>query len=176
MANGKSVMINIISHGFNLNHEIWILGNFKVDYLSRDRLDVKKFIATFKSYGLSQLIKDITRPFNAGGTCIDWIITNSSFISKSGVGDHLISDHLPVFCTRKKKQEHHNTVVIEARDHSNYSVENLKNLFATTDWTIYDNSTDPNDMYAIILDRLYEIQVLCVRYVNSNSVKHLYAG
>ena len=155
-------MEHIISHSLNLNHELWILGDFNIDYLSRDKPSVKKYISTFKSYGLCRLITGITRPHNSSGTCIDWIITNSPFILKSGVCDHLISDHLPVFCTRKKKREHHTTVTTDARDYTKYSVENLRNLLVNTDWTIYDTIVDPNVMYSIILDRLDEIlSVMC---------------
>ena len=147
----------IICQGLELNYELWILGDFNIDYLSRDKLDVKKFTATLKSYGLQQLICDITRPYNMGGTCIDWIITSSPFVSISGIDNHLISDHLPVYCTRKKKREHHTTVSVEARDYTNYSFNNLRDLMINTDWAIYDTSNDPNNIYSLLLDRMYEI-------------------
>ena len=123
---------------------------------------LKKFNATFKSYGLTQLIVDITRPYKNSGTCIDWIITSSTFVYKSGVDDHLISDHLPVYCTRKKKWEHYNIVTIEARDYTNYSLENLQNLLIASHWTSYDICTDPNEMYDVLLDRPYNIlAIIC---------------
>ena len=38
----------IICQGLELNYELWISGDFNIDYLSRDRLDVKKYTATLK--------------------------------------------------------------------------------------------------------------------------------
>ena len=156
------IIKDIISFSMNLDAELWILGDFNIDFLARDRPDTKKYIATFKQYGLSQVISDITRPFGNGGTCIDWIITSSSFVSAYGVCNHLISDHFPIYCTRKKKRENHKTVNIEARDYAHYNVENLRNLLRNMDWNAFDLSLDPNEMYSILLSRIYEIlKIMC---------------
>ena len=53
---------------------------------------------------LSQLIQCPTHLTNRGGTCIDWIITNSLYVNSSGVLDDLLSDHFPVFVIRKKRE------------------------------------------------------------------------
>ena len=153
---------DIISYSVSNNYEMWILGDFNIDYLHRDKPDVKRYIATFKLYGMRQLISDITRPYKNSGTCIDWIITSSYFVALSGVCDHLISDHLPVFCTRKKTRERHSTVTIEARDFANYSRENMSNLLMNVDWNLFYSSTNPNVMYEFLLNHVYDLlSIMC---------------
>ena len=153
---------DLICHSERIDSELWVLGDLNIDYLIRDKPDVKKFITTFRSYGLNQLITDITRPFKNSGTCIDWIITSSPFVLNSGVDIHLISDHLPVYCTRKKKREHYKTESVDARDYAKYNVENLRYLLGETNWDAYDASNDPNEMYVILLERLYSIlSIMC---------------
>ena len=153
---------DIVVYNENLGYELWILGDLNIDYFLRDKTEVKKFITLFKSYGLSQLISDITRPYKTNGTCIDWIITSTPFVSKSGVDIHLISDHLPVFCSRKKRREYHKTGTTKARDYANYSIENLRNLLRNIDWNSYNDGQDPNEMYEFLLDQMYNIlSVMC---------------
>ena len=86
------------------NREYWLLGDFNTDFLVRDNIDTKNYIAFFRNNGLSQLIAKLTRPNKYRGTCIDWIVTNSPFVLLSGVTNVLISDHITVFCVRKKKK------------------------------------------------------------------------
>ena len=59
----------------DLNTEIWILGDFNVDYLNRTDENRAKLLRLFKKFGLHQYIDNITRPNTLGGTCLDWIIT-----------------------------------------------------------------------------------------------------
>ena len=62
--------------------EVWILGDFNVDFL--DRRGENRFINVFKTIGVRQLITTYTRPNVRGGTCLDWIATNTDFIRTSG--------------------------------------------------------------------------------------------
>ena len=116
------------------NGEIWLLGDFNTDFLVRDSINTKKLVIFFRNNGLSQLISEITRPNKFKGTCIDWIITNSLFVLHSGVSNVLISDHLTVFCVRKKKRENTCTVYRVFRDLKNYSQQNFINLLRAQDY------------------------------------------
>ena len=60
--------------------EIWLVGDFNIDFLDRANVGRKKFLSSFNIFGLRQLINEITRPHSKGGTCIDWIVTNSQFL------------------------------------------------------------------------------------------------
>ena len=95
----------LLSKAILRKKEIWILGDFNTDLLKRDDPNTIALQNFAKKWGLYQCIKDITRPNNRGGTCIDLIMTNSPFVAEAGVSDDMISDHLTVFCIRKKSKE-----------------------------------------------------------------------
>ena len=63
------------------------------------------FTKKSRKWGLKQLVNTVTRPNNHGGSCIDHIISNSPFVSKSGVLDDMIADHFTVYAIRKKQKE-----------------------------------------------------------------------
>ena len=67
---------NILADSKCKNKEIWILGDFNTDLLKRDDPKSVTLLSFAKKAGLSQLIKDITRPNRNGGSCIDLIMTN----------------------------------------------------------------------------------------------------
>ena len=137
-----------------LKFELWLLGDLNIDYLIRDQVDTKKYLSVFKTNGLKQIISDITRPYRNGGTCIDWIVTSSTFVQTSGVCNHMLSDHFP--------RERHTTVYTEFRDYSKYSLPNLRVLLLNTKWDLCNNALDPNVMYDFILSSLYKIlEIMC---------------
>ena len=86
-----------------ISREIWLLGDFNVDNLDRANENRLKYLK--KKNGMKQLINVSTRPNLRGGTCIDWIATNTDFVNLSGVLDIIISDHLPVYCVKKKSRK-----------------------------------------------------------------------
>ena len=86
----------------NKNFEIWILGDFNIDFLRRDDNNTVKLTSFIKKLGLSQLINGITRPNVKSGSCIDLILTDCKFINENGILNDLISDHYSIYCIRKK--------------------------------------------------------------------------
>ena len=109
-----------------------------------------EFITFFRNNGLSQLVNGITRPSKYRGSCIDWVVTNSPFVLHSGVSNVLISDHLTVFCIRKKKRENIRTVYRVFRDFKNYSKPNFVLLLKNYDWNPLRNSLDPNSQWEML--------------------------
>ena len=83
----------IMSRRENFKMELWFLGDFNVDFRNRNDTNRKRFIDIFKTYGLKQLIVDITRPSFGSGTCIDRIITSCRFVKNSYVLNMFMSDH-----------------------------------------------------------------------------------
>ena len=59
----------------NAKVEIWLLGDFNVDFLQRGESNLVKFLNFFKRFGCTQLINDTTRPGKHKCSCIDWIGT-----------------------------------------------------------------------------------------------------
>ena len=142
----------------NLKHEIWLLGDFNVDFLNQTSDSRLKFINIFRTYGLKQLIDKYTRPNKHGGTCIDWLVTDSDYVCKYGVCDVFISDHLPIYCTRKKKREKHRM----CRDMSNFDVKIVSNLLKNIDRVNFDTTNDPNLMWNILYEKTIDIlAIMC---------------
>ena len=106
--------ITFLRNFVNIQHvarsEIWILGDFNMNYLIRNNLEIMNVNKFLKEYNLTQLISLPTRLTTPGGSCIDWIITNSQFIDKEGILNDLLSDHFPVYVVRKKPREKINKV------------------------------------------------------------------
>ena len=144
------------------NSEIWLLGDFNIDFLDRVSTSRSNFQALFANYGLKQLIQNVTRPTNRSGSCIDWIVTNSLFVKQCGVSDDYISDHLTTYCIRKKDREKHSYVYREVRDLSNFDGEVYRNMFMHLDWDFVNNSEDMEYIWSELYKRMYDIlKIMC---------------
>ena len=98
-------LYEILDHNRLKKKEIWILGDFNTDLVKRDNPNTVSLLNFAKKSGLRQLINEITRPNVRGGACIDHILSNSSFVSQSGVLDDMVADHFTVYAIRKKRRE-----------------------------------------------------------------------
>ena len=116
------------------NHFTNRAANHCCQSLTRDNTNTKKLTTYFRAIGLTQLIDKMTRPSKNKGTCIDWILTNCPFIHASGVSNVLISDHLAVYCIRKKVGENTRWVYRTVRDVKNYDFQVFSNLLSNTNW------------------------------------------
>ena len=90
------------------------------------------------------------------------MVTNSPFVLHSGVSHVLISDHLTVFCIRKKKRENIRTVYRVFRDFKNYSKPNVVLLLKNYNWNPLRNSLDPNSQWDMLYKRILEmLSIMC---------------
>ena len=166
----------IMSHPDLKKREIWILGDFNVDWLKRDAHDTIALKALCKNYGLTQYMDRITRPNKKGGSCIDLVMTNSNFVKEYGILDDVISDHYTVFCIRKKAREMKEMVSRVVRNYKNYNENVFIQLVRNLDWTEFDNCLDPNKQWLFIREKLTGIlSVMCpYKHVNSRKYKPLW--
>ena len=157
---GKCIefLSTILSKAITSKKEIWILGDFNTDMLKRNDPNTVTLQNFMKKWGLLQCVNGITRPNSRGGSCIDLIMTNCPFVSESGVAGDMISDHLTVFCIRKKKREKKVIKSEVVRDVKNYNEKLLCQLLDSTDWSEFDAELNPviqwNCMYNIIIQIL----------------------
>ena len=146
----------------NCKSEIWILGDFNIDFLDRASIPRSNFQSLFTNYGLKQIIHNVTRPTNKSGSCIDWIVTNSPFIEQCGVSDDFISDHFTIYCIRKKNREKHSYVYREVRDLSNFDSEVYSNTLKYLNWDFITESDDVELIWSILYKRIYDIlTIMC---------------
>ena len=151
---------NIMSN--NPNSEFWILGDFNIDFLKRNITSTKKILNSTRAICLVHLIKTVTRPSGNKGTCIDWILTNSEYVSMSYVSNNLISDHYPVICVRKKSREYREQVPKFIKLYNRLDLKVLGNILDNLDWSDFDNSNDPNFKWSFIKQSVGNvIEVMC---------------
>ena len=138
------------------------MGDFNVNILLRNNPDVVKVNRFLRAKGLYQYIQQSTRLTAKGGTCIDWVISDSLYISEYGVLNDLISDHYPVFVIRKKERERVIKVEKRVRLLKNYDDNNFRNLFSEMHWDNFFGCREVNVLWDKIYDHIYSIlEIMC---------------
>ena len=117
--------------------EIYVLGDFNINYDKRDLRCCKKYTDILDFYNCKQIISDHTRVSVNSSTTLDHIVTNSLHkIGKSGVLGHSFSDHFPIFCIRTTpKRAIFQPVTKCIRSFKNYSKELVLENLRAVDWS-----------------------------------------
>ena len=146
-----------------LRTEIWIMGDFNINFMIRNCPDLMKFNKFLRENNLKQLIRCPTRFLNKGGSCIDWVITSSPYVTDSGVLDDLLSDHFPVYANRKKDREVHPKVKKKVRVYKKFDPTIFENLLLNRiDWDDFFLCEDPDSLWDIIYECITGIlEVMC---------------
>ena len=126
----------------NANSELYILGDFNVDMLDKTSQNSKDLLRNMKFFGCLPQINVITRQ-STHSSCIDQIFTNSDLISESGVINLNTSDHLAVYCSRKKTSEKSPKKAFTGRSYRNYIKEDFQDAIINSDWATFYTCTDP---------------------------------
>ena len=156
--------------------ELFILGDFNIDYSSRPllrNLNIRNFET---KYNISQIIKTVTRTTELTATILDWIYVSSKYISTSGTLNHNLSDHFPVFIVRKKERNKCIKKEVEGRSYLRYNTERFQALLTEQDWETFDmNNDDPELLWDIfvknisdVLDQMCPIKKLSVPETKPN--------
>ena len=142
--------------------DIFIMGDFNIDYLDRQNEHTKKLKELLTQTGLVNLIKKNTRFSSDKNSAIDHIYTNSNMILDSGVLDVNVSDHEMVFAVRKKAKTIPETCKFEGRSYRNYNKEQFITNLNGQDWNNYGNLVDPNDIWQLFCNNIFRsINTMC---------------
>ena len=148
--------------------EIYVLGDYNIDMLDNTSKSVKDLFRELKLHGALPLIKDFTRR-STTSACLDQIFSSSDVISSSGVLDLNISNHLAVFCTRKKKVNLKGKKQFEGRSYRNYIKEDFQDQIINLDWNSFYSCIDPIDCWDImeynikqVIDRMCQTKIFNV--------------
>ena len=133
------------------------MGDFNIN-LIHDDAPTRKFLTCLSTFALYPLINVPTRINPNSSTLIDNIVTNvvdSKF--ESGVLYADVSDHLPIFCVRKKiivPNNPSNPIINNIREYSDQNIKSLINDLIQETWTdVYEEKTDANAAYNIFYDK-----------------------
>ena len=149
---------NVIDDMNLLRTELLVLGDFTIDYSSKNLLRTLKVKNVESKYNISQLINTATRITESTATILDWVYVSTEYISTSGTLNHNISDHLPVFVVRKKNRNKNKKKLVEGRSYLRYSTERFQALLNELDWDIYDSKEDnPEILWDIFEKNIIEV-------------------
>ena len=149
--------LNKIGTIYNLLQvELMVLGDFNVNYaLTQNAMRVQLNTIMCDS-GLRQVIRNPTRVTNKTSSLIDLIFTNIKpiLISETGVMNICISDHMPVYISRKAPRHKHPKKVVASRRYENFTKEKLgAALFNNPRWLeFWEVKQDPNKLWGILID------------------------
>ena len=118
----------------NSRVENYILGDFNIDYTT----------------------KDLLKTCQNTKTIIGWIYSDSPYLTKSGVLNINLSDHLPTYLIRKKHRNKIEKHTITGRSYIRYDKIVFCNLLSQRDWTAFDNSRDVNELWKIFEKHINE--------------------
>ena len=153
----------------NNNKEIYILGDFNINYSVKTSDDMRPLHDFELFTNLKQLITKPTRQNNT----IDLIFTNSLSISTCGVLDLGISDHELIYCSIKKAKTRFNRVEYTGRNYNTYDTNALCDYLIGYDWSYFTNILDPSECWdeliRVICTKLDEMCPLKKKYVRDRN-------
>ena len=139
------------------NTDIFVLGDFNVNFLDKTTPAFRELDFTTKSLGLKQLITSRTRSTTRDGilteSLIDLLFTNSEHVSKSMILDFNISDHAGILATRKKIPVNAAKINFRGRSYRNYVKNDFQESIINANWVDFYNNNDPNWLW----DYMYNI-------------------
>ena len=144
--------------GLKDNVDIFLMGDFNINFGDKRSPATKEWISTMDLWGLKQLINGYTR-LGVGnetlkGSCIDNIFSNSELVEEACTMDWNFSDHLMVVARRKKSVLSQEKVEFKGRSYIDYVREDLLQELINYDWGEFYTTVDPSLGWGIILDRI----------------------
>ena len=168
------------------NNEIILIGDFNINYAKNDGAS-RKLKQLSKERSIKQIISEPTRSSVHGCSTIDLILTNSNYISHSGVLNCNLSDHDLIYMVRKKMTPKRKMTWFMERSYKDLDVGALQNKLRTDNWdSLFNstkprtdnwdslfNSTKPDDCWKIIIDKISEIanQQCPIKRINIKNVR-----
>ena len=147
--------LNEVLENINLTRsELFLMGDVNIDYNS-DKLLKKLKIKNFETkFGLRQLIEDHTRVTASTSTTIDWVYTSTEYVTKYGIVNYNISDHLPTFVVRKKPRGMIRKIQVKGRSYLRYDMNVFQQILDGLNWEVFDNSNNPTEMWDCLEDNI----------------------
>ena len=131
--------------------EIFVLGDFNLNFLNTRDNHVKYLKDILKNLGLTQLIKDPTRSTRLTSSLIDLIFTNSNNIQNCGVKSWNISDHDCIFVNRKHIPKPIKSTTFRGRTYRNFNKENFCNSLRVRNWDEVLHENNPNKAWLSLI-------------------------
>ena len=151
-----------------LNAEITILGDINIDYKLRHTSDFSKIKDFERDFQLKQMINTPTRITPRNSSILDLIFTDMEHICEYGVLDYQVSDHAPVFLTKKKPKIKKSFYTSRGRTYKNYDKNIFQNMIKDDiRWlSFWDPENGVDDMWKLIYDIILDAANTTCPFVN----------
>ena len=151
-----------------INAETTILGDINIDYKLRHTVDFDRIKEFERDFQLKQYINTPTRITRRNSSILDMVFSNMEHIESTGVLNYQVSDHAPVFITKKKQTIKKSTYMTRGRTYKNYICENFQQrILEDHRWADYwDHSNDVDTMWQIMYDIIIDAADITCPFVN----------
>ena len=143
----------------NVESEWVLLGDINIDTLVRSRT-VKSYSDFMHRHSLKSLITIPTHlnRFDIPMSCLDHILINhQDFYVNYDIAPVNVSDHLPIFCFRKRAEKPKDFVWLDARSYKNFTDETFAERIRDQDWSDCLNATDVETAWISFRDAFISI-------------------
>ena len=142
--------------------DIFLIGDFNVDYSNRRTVEYRGLFFFIKSNQFMQLINESTRITKKSRTTLDLIITNCKYIHRVGALDTFLSDHRPTYITKKKQRDTRHKVTFKGRLYRNFNEEEFKYILANKNWEeLLDKSSTDRAWQMLLHEIKVEVDRIC---------------
>ena len=141
------VLENVFSNIDTTNTEMYLMGDFNIDWMEIQNVTTKGFKSFMKTMGLRQLIKEPTRCTLDHNSCLDLFFTNSDLIYNVGVESLNISDHSLILLSRRRLPKIRTKCSFLGRSYRRYDKTVFQNNILNSDWTKFDDSPTIDDKW-----------------------------
>ena len=141
--------------------DLFMMGDFNIDYLDRRSEDSKKLKGVLKQFGLDQIVNKPTRYSQTRDSCLDLICTNSDHIANVMVCNINLSDHEMVVFTRKKVKTKFEKIAFTGRSYKNYDKNNFTERLLNQNWECFETETNPETLW----NKMAENITLCIEKI-----------
>ena len=157
--------IELIRNMQHSRYEIFIIGDFNINYKTSHNQDTKQLKWLEQKASLKQLIHETTR-FSNNNSCIDLILTDSLCLFDYGTLNVNLSDHEMIYVTHKHVTKPKHPSTFNGRSYTDYNEEVFVQSLLNSDWELFYNSVDPNVAWSIMKNIiLSHIDVMCPKQI-----------
>ena len=142
---------------------LYIFGDLNLDlFCEAECMIVQNLVNQFYSYDLCPMIRRATRVTKTTAKLIDHIWSNDPNIQNSGIIRSRVTDHFPVFVTRKSEaqvRDSHETV--SYRNFSTSNKQKFRDALSRTNWTNVLECDNVESMYNSFSDTMTSLFIEC---------------
>ena len=135
-------------------NDLFIIGDFNVNYENKGSKLYKKLAFFEASNNLTQLTEGSTRVSKNAHSLLDLILKDDKYVSESGTLEHMISDHQPIFAVKKKNRNTKSSANFTGRSYKFFNFDEFKDRLCQSKINSDYAITNPEELWEYILSEI----------------------